>query len=392
MNQQGEATGPLAILFERGYKPFFIGAALLAPLSILLWAGALSSGWGLSDYLGTRGYHVHEMVFGYLGAVLAGYLLSEVPNWTGRRTITGTSLAVLFALWLAGRIAMVAPTPIPVLSAAIDAAFLIVMAAIAWREALRRDDLQHVTICLTVSVIALANVAFHGERILMGGTPWTERVGLGLAALWVAFSGGEIASSATWKWMSERGLTPLPMPLSYFDVTSLCLAVVTIIAWVLWPDDFLTGLLFLATALLHLVRLGRWQGWRTGGAPILMVLHLGYLWLVVWFALTAVSILAPERIDGSTALHALAAGAIATMTIAVMSRAFLEHRGLPLSAGPFMLAAFALLNAGALVRLAAAMASIDHYIAMISAAALLWACGYLLFVLRFAPFCWRHSH
>lgn len=377
-------SGPA--LLERGFRPFFLGAAIFAGLAIPAWILALSAGASLSPYLSARELHVHEMVFGYPSAVIAGFLLTATPNWTGRLPVIGTSLAGLFLLWLAGRIAMVTPLPWQYAAAIVDPLFLIVFAALLWREILAAGNVRNMPICVLVSLIAAANVAFHVLTITGAGTDLPVRGALGLIALMIMLIGGRIVPSFTRNWLVKKEVTSLPASFAKFDQIALLSGVIAIGCWITLPASNITGALALLAGALHFIRLLRWRGWTTFSEPLVTILHLGYLWLPVWLLLLSASILGDGILSASTTTHALTTGAIGTMTIAVMSRAILGHSGRPLHAGLGTAAIYALIITGAAVRVVSESLPLDYVNGMALSGAI-WSAGFVLFIWIYGPMC-----
>lgn len=376
-------------LLRGGFRPFFPAAALFAAVAAVSWLVLLGTGWTLPSPLSAPAWHGHEMLFGYVAAVIAGFLLTAIPNWTGRLPIAGAPLAALVALWLAGRVAMFAGASWPVAAAVVDAAFLLVLASLAWREVVAGASLRNAPICFIVSVIALGNAGWHWAILTGGDTAPFARAALAAVALLIALIGGRVTPSFTRNWMVKAGHATLPAPFGGFDKIALSSALAALLVWVALPEAAITGVLFGLAAVLHAVRLARWRGWRTTGEPLVLILHLGYAWLPVWFALSAASILTGAP-DASSALHALTAGAVGTMTLAVMSRAMLGHTGRALTAGPATIAAYALVIVGAVLRVMAPVLPVDP-MAAIAVAGLSWGAGFAVFFAVYGPMGWRDS-
>ena len=374
------------VLFERGFRPFFPAAGFYAALAMTLWLGQLVLGWETGGFLAGRDLHVHEMLFGYMGAVLAGFLLTAIPNWTGQLPVAGRPLMALVLLWLSGRVMMLTPGWGPEVAMLVDGAFLVTLAAIAWREVLAGGNTRNLPVCILVSLFALANLAFHALSLGNNDTGWAERLGLGTIALLLPLIGGRITPGFTRNWMAKHNITPHPAPFSRFDSSLLMLTAAGLALWIVLPDEQVTGLVFFALATGHALRLARWRGWASLWEPLVAILHLGYAWLPVWFALAGLVIVWPELIDGPAATHALTAGAIGTMTIAVMSRAILGHSGRPLHAGRLTVAIYALIVSGALLRVAAPLLPLDGTMAIFLSGAL-WAAGFALFAATYARYC-----
>jgi uncharacterized protein involved in response to NO len=375
-------SSKLAVL-SYGFRPFFLLGAAFAAIAVPLWLIMLASGVAPAGPFDRVLWHAHEMIFGYLAAIIAGFALTAVPNWTGRLPLSGLPLAGLVGLWLAGRFACSFVASLA-WAGAIDGMFLFVLAAAIWREIPAGKNARNVPIALLITIFALANLGFYL------GSAWTElqgygqRLALGVTALLIALIGGRITPSFTHDWMARMGLEPRPEPFGWFDKLALALLAVAISCWIVRPTALLTGLALLATSFLHFARLLRWRGMRTAQEPILLVLHIGYLWLVVSLALLGLAALMPYYFPASTALHALTAGAIGTMTLAVMTRASLGHTGREIKAGRATLVIYALVNVGALLRVTAPLLP-GGYLNMLTLSGLLWSAAFALFVLAYGP-------
>jgi uncharacterized protein involved in response to NO len=371
-------------LFERGYRPLFFGAALFAAVGLPAWVAILALGLELPSHLAPRDWHVHEMVFGYVGAVLAGFLLTAIPNWTGRLPVAGWPLALLGGLWAAGRVAMAVSASAPATAAVVDAAFLVVVAAIAWREVLTGRNSRNLPVCAAVSLFALANAGFHVAVLAGLDRGLAERGALAVIGFLICLIGGRIVPSFSRNWMAKRGAARLPAPFGLIDKAALAATGAAAVAWIAAPASLATAVLAAAGAALLSWRLARWRGWATGAEPLVLILHIAYLWLPVWLALTGLQAAWPALVDPSTALHALTAGAIGTMTIAVMTRATLGHSGRDLTAGLLTAAVYALVVGGAALRVLTPSLPYDQ-LTLLGVAGLLWSAGFLLFALGYAP-------
>lgn len=368
-----------APFFSFGFRPFFLGGALVAAVIPLLTALSFSGLMMTGTAYGPAGYHGHEMVFGYLGAVVSGFILTAVPNWTGRLPVLGRRLMALFALWAAGRLAILFSGTIgPAAAFAVDAPFLIVLSGVIWREVIAGKNRRNLPVCVLITTFAAANVVWHLGWIGGGTGAIGWRLGIGVIAVLLALIGGRITPSFTRNWLVKSGRTPPDIAIRPLDKAALAVIAVAMAAWVWAPLSTVSGVLLLAASALHLVRLARWQGWRTLAEPLVTVLHAGYLWLALSLALLGLSAIAPGILTSSTALHALTAGAAGVMTLAVMTRATLGHTGRELKADVPTLLIYALVNLGALARLAAGFVP-AHYAAALTASAVLWGGAFVLF-------------
>lgn len=379
-----EYTG--SILFERAFRPFFPGAALFAAIAIPLWVFTLETDLETPSGFSPRDYHVHEMIFGYLGAVLAGFLFTAMPNWTGRPALAGTRLALVSALWLAGRVAVFTSASWPMAAVVIDASFLLTVSILVWKDVIAGGSIRNMPVCLLVSLLAIANVAYDFALLQGIDTSWAERSALAVIATLISLIGGRVVPNFSGNWMKKNNISPLPAPFSTFDKAVLAAVVITMTSWIITPETSLTGYLFAVTFFAQAARLFRWRGWQTKAEPLVLILHIGYLWLALWFGLTGLAILSPASFSTTSALHALTAGAIGTMTTAIMTRAILGHSGRKLSAGRTTRIIYALIVAGAFVRVFAESLTLDFMLAT-AISGTLWSAGFLLFALTYGRYC-----
>ena len=370
-------------VLSHGFRPFFLLAALAAALMVPAWLAMFAHGLAPAGPLDPLAWHAHEMVWGYLAAVIAGFLLTAIPNWTGRLPVAGPALALLVALWLAWRLALLL-LPYPVWAAAIDLAFLPVLLLAALREVQAAGNRRNLPVVGLIGLFAAGNLVFHLEPWLPFRPGAGIDLALAVAALLIALIGGRIIPSFTHNWMNRRGLRPRPVPFGTFDKAVLAGTGIALVAWLVAPEWRGGGVLLLAAAAAHLARLARWQGHRCLRDPLLAVLHLGYLWLAVSLGLMGMAAVVPDLVPASAALHALTAGAIGTMTLAVMTRASLGHTGRALQADGWTTACYALVTLGAVARVAAPWCGAD-YLPALMLGGTAWAAGFGLFALRYAP-------
>ncbi len=315
-------------LLSYGFRPFFLGAALWACVAMVLWVGLLS---GLvqfaADYGGVA-WHAHEFLFGYVSAVMTGFLLTAIPNWTGRLPLQGRPLAGLVTLWLCGRAAMLMSDRIGIVPAAlIDSSYLFILTAAVLREIVTGRNWRNLKVVGLTGLVALANVAFHVEAILSGAPALGIRIGTGAIVGLIVLIGGRITPSFTSSWLSRQGDTTRPRPLGRFDMLSIAVMALALIAWVAAPQEDYSGFALIAAGVLQAIRLFRWAGVRTWSEPIVFILHVGYAFVPLGAFMLALSILWPDLLPQTGALHAWTTGAIGVMTLAVMTRATRGHTG-----------------------------------------------------------------
>ena len=387
MRQAGERRGGIPryrasaapAILSQGFRPFFLAAGLWAVAAMGLFLAGLAGHLALAGPLDWISWHTHEMLFGVVGAALAGFLLTAIPNWTGRLPLQGLSLALLVALWLLARLAVALPLA-PGLTLVLALAFPAALLAACGREIVAGRAWRNLPLVVALTVLLLADGLFLAERLGLAGLgDWPGRLGLGVFGALIALIGGRIIPSFTHNWLKARGEQARPAPFGAFDRATLLITVAAIVAWVAAPEGALTGAACALAALANGARLARWRGLRVLGEPLLAVLHLGYGWLVAALALLAASALTPA-VPQIAALHALSTGAMGTMILAVMSRATLGHTGRRLVSRPGLTAAFALITLAALARVAAPFLD-----ALLLPAALAWIAAFACFLWVTAP-------
>lgn len=364
-------------LFSFGFRPFFFFGAIWSAAVVPLWLFSYFHGGSAAL---TREWHIHEMIFGFLGAVIAGFLTTAVPNWTGRMPVVGAPLGGLVALWVLGRVAMLYQGVLGPLSAVVDSTFLLVFAGVIWREVLVGRNWRNLPVCGLVTLFALANVAFHlptGAAADVG-----VRLALGAATLLIGLIGGRIVPSFTRNWMKARSLTPEPALFGTIDRIALGLTAVGAGLWVVAPQAAATGVALALAGAAHLVRLVQWRGWRAAAEPLVWILHLGYGWLGAGLLLLGGAVLDPSLVSRSAGIHALTAGAVGVMTLAVMTRATRGHTGRPLAAGSATTAIYLAINAAALLRVAAPFVGAGQPL-LLTASGLVWSLAFGGFALAY---------
>jgi uncharacterized protein involved in response to NO len=287
----------------------------------------------LPTAFGPLDWHIHEMIYGYVGAVSAGFLLTAVPNWTGRLPINGYPLAGLFALWLMGRVAILGSAIWGAwLAAAIDVAFLVLLAAAVLREIVAGNNKRNLRILVLLGILIAGNVAFHLEAIRYGSAEYGARLGIAAIVALISLVGGRIVPSFTHNWLARSNPGRLPVSFSRFDAIAIGGSVLALVSWIVLPQSIVSGAMLIIAGLLQAVRLLRWAGDRTLADRLVLVLHVAYAFVPLGFLLLGAAILRPADWPISAGLHAWMAGAAGLMTLAVMTRASLAHTGCKLVA------------------------------------------------------------
>ena len=366
--------------FALGFRPFFLSAGIYAVLMMALWLlvlrGNLTLG-GLAPFV----WHGHEMLFGFAVAVIAGFLLTAAQNWTGIPTPSGPSLAALFLLWLAGRVSFLVPGLPPVVVAAIDLAFLPVLAIVLALPILKAKQLHNYPFPFMLLVLAAANALVHAGSlgwIAAGGS-----LGLHLAAYVIVammtVMGGRVIPSFT-----DNKLRTRARRWKAIEILVPVATVAALLAALIAPVSPVTALLAAIAAGVHFTRLAGWYTNKYWSVPLLWILHLGYAWIPVGFALLALSAAGLGAAAGS-ALHAFTAGGIGVLTLGMMARVALGHSGRMLEPAPLMTWAFVAVNLAALIRVAQPLLYPGLYASGMVIAGVLWIAAFGLFAAIYTP-------
>jgi uncharacterized protein involved in response to NO len=323
------------------------------------------------------------MLYGYVAAAIAGFLLTAIPNWTGRLPVCGLPLAGLALLWLAGRLAILTSALIGALAAAaIDVAFLVVLAAVALREIVAGKNWRNLRVLGVLGVLVLGNVVWHVELFRSGAGDYGVRIAIAAVVGMIILIGGRIVPSFTRNWLVRRNPGRLPHPFGRFDVAAIAVAALTLLLWIAAPHQPWTGAALLAAGLLHLVRLARWAGDRTFADRLVLVLHVAYGFIPVGFLLLGAALIWPHALAQGAGIHAWTAGAAGLMTLAVMTRATLGHTGRPLQASVATQLIYLCALAAVLLRLGAALGG---EIELVYAAGGAWVAAFAGFVAAYGP-------
>lgn len=375
--------GPALLSF--GFRPFFLFAGIWAVLALCLWILMVTGGLTLPSHLAPADWHVHEMLYGYIPAVIAGFLLTAVPNWTGHLPITGAPLLALVLLWLAGRLVLFfsAFTGGPI-AALIDASFLFALAAVIGREVIAGKNWRNLKVLVLLCLLGAGNVLYHVEAMQPGAAyGYGARLGTGAILFLIMLIGGRIIPSFTRNWLVKQKEGRLPVPFNRFDIAAMVAAGIALLSWIALPFEAVTAWLCLIAGLFHLLRLARWAGERSFAEPLVSVLHAGYLFVPLGFFALAAAHFFPAFLFYGDGLHAWTIGAMGVMTLAVMSRAALGHTGRPLTAGIGLSLVYILIIAAALARLFMSISDAPQTLLYLSAFG--WIGGFGGFVVLFAP-------
>ncbi|MEA3411255.1 MAG: NnrS family protein [Pseudomonadota bacterium] len=364
-----------------GFRPFFLLAGLGATALMVPWLVAYSGG-GLPDnYYGPYEWHPHEMLFGYAMAVVAGFLLTAVRNWTSLPTPVGGSLAALAILWLAGRVIPFLDPAFPgAVIAIVDCAFIPALAYAIGRPLIEARQHRNLFVLALLAVLLIANLMVHLERqgFLEIGYGRANILALETIVMLMVVMGGRVIPFFT-----TGALGGEVRRVAWIERTAVPLVGVMAAVDLFWPGSLAVGAVAGVAAVIHALRLASWYQPGTHRAPLLWVLHLGYAWVVLGLVLRSLAAfdLAPLML----AWHAFAAGGIGVLTLGMMSRVALGHTGRALRVGGAMTAAFVLVNLAAVMRVLIPLILPDTQRGLIVASGLLWIAAFLVFAAVYWP-------
>lgn len=369
-------------LLQLGFRPFYLGGACFGLAAILFWLAALH-GYnvaGRTPLMSGVIWHVHEMIFGFVAAIVVGFLLTAVRAWTSRETPHGASLAWLWLLWAAGRV-LVWSGP-EAIAAVVDVAFLPIVAVILLRVLIAAQNRHNIFLPVALGLFGLLNALFHWWA-------WTGRPDLslrtayaatGLVIMFVAVIAGRVVPMFT--------MNAIPgFSVKHWKIIEACaapLVLVTLLADAANAPSALVAVCALATAACHGIRVAGWRSWRVGPRPILWILHVAGWWIPVGFLLLALSSMG--LVAHSLAIHALTVGAIGCAIIGMITRTALGHTGRTLVAGRTETASYLLIIAAALLRVFGPWSAPQLAPAWIDAAGACWTAALFIYVIKYIPY------
>lgn len=364
-----------------GFRPFFLLGSLYAGLAVPVWLAVFGGELALPTAFAPRDWHVHEMLYGYVAAAVAGFLLTAVPNWTGRLPLQGKPLLLLVLAWVAGRAAIWTSGWIGWLPAAFsDLTFLLLLFGAMAREVVAGRNWRNLKVLALLGLLLAGNALFHAEAHLRGLAEYGTRVGIAASLVLVMLIGGRVVPSFTRNWLSRENPGRMPASAGTFDILAVGLSLAALAAWTVAPEAPGAGALLLAAGAMQLARLARWAGDRTVRDRLVLILHVAYAFVPMGFALSGLS--AFGLVAPGAGIHAWTGGALGVMTLAVMSRASLGHTGRPLAASAGIQAIYVL----AVLAVAARVCASAHLAwsgILTPTAGILWAGAFLGFAIAY---------
>ena len=373
------------LLFSYAFRPFFlllvVQAIALVLFWSLTWSGAVSFAWQRNPIY----WHGHEMLNGFAGAAIGGFLLTAVANWTNRPAVSGWPLMLLCAVWLAGRLTIGSA----VAAAIFDIAYWSLLLMIAANEILRAGNRRNYKILFVLTAMLMMDAGWHYAELHQ--PTWQRQflwAQMYLVVLLVTIIGGRIIPAFTGNWLRRQAASqqvpsvPAQMPaaFNYIDLLAILTLVAFALSSLLAAPSIVSLLLGIIAAGLHAVRLSRWLGHLTLSDPLVWMLHLSYAWIPLGIAFMALA--SGGWLPPSAGIHALTTGAIAGMIVSVSSRAALGHTNRALVAHPALTFSIVLLNLTALLRVSGSVLDIQL---LVSLSSLSWIVAFLCYGYVFVP-------
>ncbi len=370
-------------VLAKGFRPFFLLAAAFAVAFLPLWLLAYTGQLDPAAHWTAATWHGHEMIFGFTIAVVAGFLLTAVGNWTKSETAVGVPLAVLCLLWLAGRLAVVFSGQLsPTLVALADLVFIPALAGAIGRPLIRTHNRRNLKFLGILGLLWGANAAMHLEAlgVVEGWSRPALLFALDLIAIIVLIIGGRIIPMFTRNAVGD----PLIRSHKKLDWVVYAAVIATVVLTIFVPMLWVTGVLAIVAGVAIGARQVHWGAKHTVDKPILWVLHLGHVWVAAGFVLRGLAVFTPQ-VSSSMGTHALTVGAIGLLTLGMMARVALGHTGRTLKVPRLVAWAFVLLSLAALARTVMPIVWPAHYVGWVVASGVLWAVAFLVYLVTYAP-------
>jgi uncharacterized protein involved in response to NO len=375
-------------LFSIGFRPFFLLAGLQAALSIILWVFTYNGILTLDTaWQNPIVWHGHEMIFGFAVAVIAGFLLTAIPNWTSTVPINGGKLIFLALLWFIGRIAMHTSLIPPHITAGIDILFLPILMLMLSSVLIKAKAIANMAFLVILGILAVLNALTHLSVLNMIDLDATNIMffAIHLIIFIITIIGGRVIPFFTRNGLALKNIN---IEVTHQPLTDkLALGLMFTLAIVGYITEFhgqVFAILAFATALVHTIRLSRWHGFKTLSIPILWILHIGYSWLIIGLILEGIHAWS-YVISIHLAMHAFTVGAIGTMILGMMTRVSLGHTGREIKAYLPIILSYIILQAAVIIRIAGGIFFEELYVDSIIISGILWAAAFMIFTIIYLP-------
>lgn len=374
-------------LLRLGFRPFFLSGAIFSIIAIILWLLMYKGAVNISPLGGGYWWHIHEMIFGFGCAIIAGFLLTAIQNWTGVRGAQGTTLLVLFLLWLAGRVVLLMPSIFSdTLATIIDLSFLPAVAYVLAKPIIATKQYNNLFFVPLLLLFTLANLEMHLAIYFPQNFTITFAgyAGVMLVTLLMSVMAGRVAPMFTANGTKTTKVTPLP----WLDKATNSSLVVAMFYLLLEPiigfSNLFFGLILIIAGIFQTMRWLRWRPWITLGVPLLWSFHLAIKFIAYGLIILGLSYLIPE-IPSSHVWHLLTVGGMGGLILAMISRVSLGHTGRPLSPPKAMSAAYIFITLATIVRAFGPWVLPEKTILFIDISGTFWIFAFGIFVITYAP-------
>lgn len=381
---------PVKQLFEGGFRIFFLSAAIYAAITMIVWISELSGLTEIADQIFAIPlslWHAHELIFGFIVAVVTGFLTTAVPVWTGSPRVRGPELTFLFALWLSGRLAISLSALLPAyLIAVLDISFLPILAIVIARRIVAKKMWRNLGFIPLLLAVACGNLLFHLE--LLGITEDTASSGIklaiGLFILITVIIGGRVIPVFTSNWRKRLGMSGLEPSNPWIGRITIISCLIAAVSSPLSLDENIVGTLNLIAGFMILLRLSKWRSWETYSDPLVWILHVGYALMGVGFLTEALHLLT-DALPQILAQHVFTIGGLGVMVMGMMSRIALGHTGRALTINPAIILAYILILVSLTTRILPAMLFPDFYDIGLHIAGTSWILAWILYLFIYIP-------
>lgn len=374
-----EPSPPSPSVWRTGlaFRPFFLLGALHGAAVVLAWGGTLAGLWAIGDV----GWHAREMVYGFGGAIIAGFLLTAVPRWTETRPVVGGLLAGLVAWWLVARV-WAAIMGVGALTTVLVAGFLFIVAAFITVPIVIARRRRNYGVPLIVAVLGACALIEQLDAQGLRVVPLSRFCGVLVIALLMAVVGGRVIPFFTRSRFADAASVAAPR--TWLEVLALGPLAVAVPVAAVWPGSPMLGGLLLVAGVANAMRLGGWHAKVIWREPMIAILFAGYGWLALGLLLAGFAVFVPEVIAPSTALHALTAGAMGSLILGMLARVSRGHTGRAIQADRLTIALFVLVTLAALLRVGGPLVAPTGYASFLSASAAAWTLAFGGFALTHA--------
>ena len=378
------ASRPRMAIAAKGFRPFFALAAAYAVLIVPLWLAIIGGAASPSAYLDPLSWHAHEMIFGFTVAVIAGFLLTAVANWTQRETLAGPPLLGLAGVWIAGRVAILFASRLPRgVPAVADLAFLPLLILTLARPLVVTKNRRNFVMLGVLAALFVANLAVHLDALgvlPMGSARRACSVAVDVVALVILLIAGRVFPMFT---RNASGVTAIRSN-HFLDVATVASMAALVVVDAVATAPRIPGVLAGMVGLLAAARAVHWGARHSLREPLLWILHAGYAWLVIGLVMRAVAAYV-SALPSSLATHAVTIGAIGSLTLGMMARVSLGHTGRALVAAPTMRWAFVAMTLAAFSRVVVPIVAPTRYLTSLIVAGVLWSLAFMTFLAVYAP-------